>query len=231
MSPSAESTDKFRLVWLSYSLSTSTPSYGGGEGLRVEQTRSLDRGDTSNNSRWSLPNHLGTHLDAPLHFWRDGVAVEQIAPEQLVFDRVQLVDAQMPEGLLIRPEHLAEPLAEDLDLLLLRTGFGKSRGTREYWEHGPGVHSEFADHLRRSAPHCRMIGFDFISLSSFQHREVGRQAHRAFLDPQRPILILEDMDLSALDDRPDLTRVTVLPLRVDGADGAPVTVLAELGKS
>jgi len=38
-------------------------------------------------------------------------------------------------------------------------------------------------------------GFDSISVSSFQNRMVGREAHRAFLDPKAPILLLEDIDL------------------------------------
>ena len=48
-----------------------------------------------------------------------------------------------------------------------------------------------------------MIGFDFISLSSYTHRNLGRKAHRAMLGKMDisgvqldPILIIEDMDLS-----------------------------------
>ena len=73
----------------------------------------------------------------------------------------------------------------------------------------------------------RAIGFDFISLTAYQHREIGREAHRAFLAKYRdkpPIRIIEDMALAALSKAP--SEVTVLPLFVRGADGAPVTVLA-----
>ena len=79
-----------------------------------------------------------------------------------------------------------------------------------------------------------MIGFDFVSLSCFQARDLGRRAHRAFLaqrpdgleEVAAPILVIEDMHLAELDVAP--RRVVIAPLMYDAADGAPVTVIAEL---
>jgi kynurenine formamidase len=79
-----------------------------------------------------------------------------------------------------------------------------------------------------------MIGFDFISLSSYAHRDLGREAHRAFLaeleidgDNKDPILIIEDMDLSKI--KICLSKIIVSPLRFEMADGAPVTVFGFYG--
>jgi kynurenine formamidase len=75
----------------------------------------------------------------------------------------------------------------------------------------------------------RAIGVDFVSSSSISHRDDGRAAHRAFLapnDPGEPILLIEDMDLSA--DLSQLMRVVVAPLRVEGMDSACCTIIGEL---
>ena len=86
----------------------------------------------------------------------------------------------------------------------------------------------FAVALRSCFPELRVLGFDSISLSSFAHRKIGREAHKTFLDHHRPILLLEDMDLCMVDNIITLKQVIVAPLRVDGADGAPCTVFANI---
>jgi kynurenine formamidase len=73
-------------------------------------------------------------------------------------------------------------------------------------------------------------GLDSISLSSFTHRETGHEAHKAFLDHPNPILLLEDMDLSAIDNSVKLKQVIVSPLRVEDADGTLCTVFANIVK-
>ena len=68
---------------------------------------------------------------------------------------------------------------------------------------------------------------DLISVSSYSNREEGRKAHHAFLNPEvgEPILLIEDMKLD-LDT--SFTKVIVSPLRIEKADGVPVTVFAEI---
>jgi len=66
---------------------------------------------------------------------------------------------------------------------------------------------------------------DLISVTSREHREEGRAAHRAFLDPAgegNPVLLIEDMALAHV--RGALRAVCVSPLRVRDADGGPCTV-------
>jgi len=214
-------------LWLSYPLNSRTPGYAGGPGLEVQILRSLAQGDSSNNSHWSFPNHLGSHLDAPRHFAMDGLTIDRLPPEFFVFHHVQVVEPVIPGNLLLGPDQLGKDLRRETELLLIKTGFGKYRHTSRYWREGPGMLPESAEFLRESCPDLRVVGFDFISLTSLPHRELGRKAHRAFLTGNRPLLPLEDLDLRGVDSRTRFRRVTVLPLRVENSDGAPVTILAE----
>ena len=69
-----------------------------------------------------------------------------------------------------------------------------------YATNNPGLHPDLGRWFRVNYPEIRAVGMDWISISSFAHRETGREAHRAFLDPDgagQPIVILEDMDLSS----------------------------------
>ena len=80
--------------------------------------------------------------------------------------------------------------------------------------------------MRENLPSIRMIGIDWISISPYQDRELGREAHRVFLDQKgrnNPVLLIEDMDLSG--DLKELTEVWASPLRVERVDSAPCTVI------
>lgn len=228
-----ENAPETRWLCLSYPLDGDTPAYGGGEGLRCEAARCMDRGDSCNASVWTFSNHLGTHLDFPRHFSPDGRTLDDYPMEFFMFERVGFIALErVEEGEILTWERLQGArifrMPRDADLLLIKTGFGAKRGTPAYRQANPGFSPGLARDLRGRFPALRVLGFDSISLSSFAHRDLGREAHRAFLDHERPVLPLEDMDLSPLSAAWDVVRVLVVPLRVRGADGAPCTVPAQV---
>jgi len=218
-------------IWLSYPLSEKTPAYGGGEGLKVKTLKNIQQGDSCNNASWQLPNHLGTHVDAPRHFFAHGQSLDQFPPSFWVFSRVAIMEAA-PDGQsnLIEKEAVLSSLTGDPELLLLITKMGERRGRDDYITHNPGLSPELAPALKNNYPSLRAVGIDSISISSWQNRQAGREAHRAFLNPhgERPLLLIEDMFLAPLREGVFISRVFVLPMLVENADGAPCTVLAEL---
>ena len=217
-------------IYLSHFLGTDTPFYGGDKTFQVEQLRSMAAGETCNSSRWSFPNHAGTHIDMPRHFVPDGNCMDDYPPDFWLFRNIAVVDISplMPASL-IGPSMLEKSqVSETVELLLLKTGFGRVRKTPAYWRENPVFTPELADFLRTRFPSLRVFGFDSISISSWTDRMTGREAHRAFLGGERPILLIEDMNLDAVDESMDFSRVTVAPLLVTGADAAPCTVIAEV---
>jgi len=46
--------------------------------VEIEFALSLDRGDAANVSKLSMGAHTGTHMDAPLHFIKDGISIDQM---------------------------------------------------------------------------------------------------------------------------------------------------------
>ena len=47
---------------------------------------SMEKGDVNNASAFSMCAHNGTHVDTPLHFIRDGAAIDQVGLEPFVGD-------------------------------------------------------------------------------------------------------------------------------------------------
>ncbi len=221
------------MIFLSHTLRDDTIGYGGKPGFTAEQVRDIDCGDTANTMSFSLSNHIGTHIDAPKHFFADAPGVDDYDADWWTFRHVCVADVDgVGSGDLVEPRHLeGADLRPETDLVLIRTGWEAVRHAEDrdeqvrYGAAGPGLSAELADWLRERTA-VRAVGVDFVSVSSFLRRLDGRAAHRAFLDPTKPILLIEDMTLRALSGHPSF--VTVAPLRVDGADGAPVTVFAEV---
>lgn len=213
-------------IYLSYPLSPQTPAYGGGSGFSSRPDKQMAEGDSCNTQHWEMPNHIGTHVDAPRHFSAQGLTVDAYPADFWIFDHPRILDISpvTPETLIL-PEHMdLSKIPLKTDILLLRTGFFRFRGQDAYWRTSPGLSSDIADVLRQRLPFLRAIGFDLISVSSLAFREIGRNAHRAFLDHDQPILLIEDMDLSGVNGNSLSKQLVVAPVFVMGADGAPCSI-------
>jgi arylformamidase len=206
-------------IYLSYYLNENTPAYGGEEGsIQLERIRSISKGDTSNNMRFILPGHIGTHIDFPFHFSDIGKKLEHYPADFWLFDKIGLIICSVEDIL-----KEVEKLPADIEMLILKTGFGEKRGQCAYWQSQPVIKHTLAQKLKSLFPKLRVFGFDMISLTSKLNRLEGKLAHQYFL-LECDILILEDMDLSSLQTTP--TKVIVLPLMIAEADGAPCAVIA-----
>jgi kynurenine formamidase len=190
--------------------------------------------DASNSCIISLHNHTGTHIDAPKHFIDTGKSISDYSIEELIFRNPIIVDCPKNCAELITPDDLRPVLhqLEKCDCLILHTGYGKFRNEEKYRTNNPGIAPETISWIRKEFPNIRCIGFDSISISSFQHRNEGREAHKAAFAQKNslgvPLLLIEDMNLEVLSSNEILKKVIVIPWQIKGIDSAPCTVLAEV---
>ncbi|MCG8634091.1 MAG: cyclase family protein [Desulfobacterales bacterium] len=219
-----------KFIYLSHVLDETTPVYGNGASLTREQGNRMAAGDSCNTQVWHLSNHIGTHVDAPRHFCRDGAFLDDYPADFWICSSVFCLEAgDIGSGDIVSASCLTlDAVPEDIDLLLIKTGFGDLRGRHEYMMENPGFDPDMAEGLRSRFPNLKMIGFDSISLSSFASRPLGRIAHKAFLDHERPILIIEDMDLTQINQGGAVREAAVVPVRVRNSDAAPCTIIARI---
>ena len=217
--------------YLSHPYTPDTPSYGDRDRIVITPNSSIERGDTSNSSRWLFTNnHIGTHVDVPFHFDLEGKKILDFSPEEWVFHNVVLIDVPCDGPRLIDSADLEiVSSSSDIDLLLIRTGYENYRLEKKYWNENPGLAPSLPNYLRKRFPSLRCIGFDFISVTSFQFRESGKKSHIEFLRPpegQTPILAIEDMSLVHAANSIDW--VIVSPLLIENGNGSPVTVFSNM---
>jgi len=220
-----------KIVYLSHILDRSTPSYGNRNQFEIVKKTSIANGDPANDSLISTTVHIGTHIDLPYHFYENGQTIEQFEAFFFEFKNVLFISLA-PESIIIKDD-LVKKLEsvqdkEKYEIIIVKTGICHIRSTDEFSTKNYGFSPELAGYIRKNFPDVRMFGFDSISVASFSERAIGREAHKAFLQPELPLILLEDMDLSMCDSKTKINHITIAPLRAANCDGLPCTVIAYL---
>lgn len=206
-------------TYLSYFIDSETPAYGGKtNSVNISLTKSILKGDTSNDQTLELPGHIGTHIDFPFHFSSSGKKCNEYPASFWIFNKVGFLTCNVEEV-----EDNLFKLQSDIEILILKSGFGVNRNKNLYWSNQPIIPAHFATLFKEKFPKLRVFGFDMISLTSKLDRLEGKAAHINFLI-NNEILILEDMNLENLFETPN--KVLIGPLQIAETSGVPCNVIA-----
>jgi kynurenine formamidase len=191
----------------------------------------MERGDNSDTTAITVSSHSGSHLDVPRHFCPDGKTVKEIIPSNIRIAPVYCITINKTSGTPLQGSDI-EPFitpCKDAAGIFIRTGMYSVRDidSDRYCSRHPWVHPEVPSFLREHCPEIQIFGTDTISISSPAHREEGRECHRRFLCGRKPILLVEDMDLSNPNLSTEPLAITIYPWIVDELDGVPVLAFAE----
>lgn len=218
-----------RYVWLTHVLGKDTPSYAGRTVFRTTSDMSLAAGDKSNSVQLCLSNHLGSHVDAPRHFFPSGAVVSDFSPAEWIFDRPKVIEIKGGTPKRIEPRHLENGVfrgSDDADLLLIKTGMEQFRHRPTYWKDTPVYCPSLHDWVVSRFPCVTAVGLDTISIASPRCEASGIEIHRKLLGDG--IRIFEDLHLSHVSTRTPLKQVIALPIIFEESDGAPVTIIAQI---
>lgn len=218
------------MLFLSYILSDSTPSYGNRNQFTRIQKSNISKGDVANDSEILTNVHMGTHIDMPYHFYEKGQTIEEYDASFWFFKSVLIVEIEprnyvIEEELINKLENIED---QSYEILIVKTGACYSRDHDTYMLKNYGFSDKVAQYIRTKFNKVRVMGFDTISVSSFTNRARGRESHKSFLDPSQPILLLEDMDLKEVNENTQFQELIISPLRVSYCDGLPTTVFAKV---
>jgi kynurenine formamidase len=215
------------MVYLSHLLDSHTPSYGNRNKFEIVKKSDINSGDVANDSSISTTVHIGTHIDMPYHFYENGQTIEDFDSNFWFFRKPLFVEIHQEE--LIIKDNLISQLEniDDIgyDILIVKTGIEEYRDNDRFWDKNYGFDPDLYDYMIKKFPTVRVLGFDSISVSSFSDRLIGREAHKRFLNPNKPILLLEDMRLVEYTNKSKFNKIIIAPLRISKCDGLPCTVI------
>ena len=192
---------------------SSTPIYAGDAPMKFEFLHDMRKGDAFTLSAYSMGAHSGTHIDAPMHFVRDGASIEQI-PLGALIGAARVID--IPNG--VQAIDAAELNKHDwrgVPRVLFRT-----RSALRGWMSSATFHRDFA-YIAPDAAQLladagvQLVGIDYISAEQFG--AAAPLTHRTLLGRNIPIVEGLALDRISAGDY-DLI---VLPIKVGGHEGAP----------
>ena len=213
-----------RIVDLSHPVDEDTPVHPGDPVVRMGPAATV-AADGYNLLHVRMGSQTGTHVDAPYHFFDDGARIDQL-PLGLFLGPAVVADVRgKPARGRIEWADL-EPYADRLRpgrMLVLRTGWDEHWGTDAYVDH-PFLTGQAAERVVASG--IRTVAVDTLSLDETVPGGApagGFAAHLAVLGAGG--VIVENLrGLGGITVSDPV--LSVLPLRLAGADGAPVRAVA-----
>jgi arylformamidase len=206
-------------IWdISRTLSNDFAEWPGDEPFNYRLTNQIAKGASVNLGAITMSVHNGTHADARFHFDTDAESIETV-PLDIYLGRVTLVDlsqifSQSSEKHLITREDL-RPHTEQIaatSRLLVKTG--RWRDSTNFPKRIPVIAADLPAWLQKNG--VRLLGVDLPSMDEIDSKSL--QNHHALA--RAGIAIIESLDLS--DVASGIYNFAALPLKIAGADGAPV---------
>ena len=87
-----------KLIDVTVALDAQLPTYPNNTPFTLEPIKRVARGDSSNVSTLHMSAHAGTHIDAPRHFFDEGLAADALPLEMLV-GRARVIELTTRRGI------------------------------------------------------------------------------------------------------------------------------------
>lgn len=200
------------IIDISRALSPSTAVWPGDRPFEWSWSATIGEGSPVNVGAFCSSTHAGSHADAPRHFTREGRTIDEmdlsafIGPAQVI---------EIPDSSTIEPDQVPEVQAPRV---LFKTP--ASQEPDSSWSDSfPVLAPETTAHLAEQS--VVLVGVDTPSVDPPDSRELP--THHALSDAG--IVNLENLRFDGV--RPGLYQLMALPLKLIGADAAPVRAVLQ----
>ena len=185
--------------------------YPGNPPISITPQQEVSKGGSSNVSLLSFGSHTGTHVDAPKHFFNEGLGVDALALHVLMGPAMLICveDSVMAVG----EKELQLHEIKGHTRVLIKTRNSAFIREKEFHKDYTYLAPDGAEYLAELG--VRLVGIDYLSIEQFHSGH--HRTHKTLLS--RGIAIVEGLDLSAPPS--GVYELYCLPLKLVGIDGAP----------
>ncbi|MFE3055213.1 cyclase family protein [Nocardia sp. NPDC059239] len=213
-----------RIIDLSVPIRSGMQVYPGDPEVTIRPALTV-AADGVNVLHLDLGSQTGTHVDAPRHIDDSLPALDELPLDRFTGPGVVIDARAAGAGGVIGREYFADRVAAG-QIVLIATGWSQHWGTHAYLNH-PHLTVEAAEYL--IAAGVRTVGIDALSVDPTPTEEIP--VHRILCGANA--VIAENLtglsEVLAAQQAGERVEVSMFPLNLPGADGAPARAVARLG--
>lgn len=194
---------------ISWPISKDTTAYKDKKTINFETVKSFDK-DGFHESTIAMSAHSGTHIDAPLHFQKDGKTIDQLDLSQVVgkckvFDMSNVTDG-------ISQDHLENLDIQPHDIILFKTSNSALQPIDTFNSQFIFLEISGAQYLVQRK--IKAVGIDYLGI---ERGQAGHLTHNLLF--KHNIVIIEGLRLQAI--KQGSYFLCCLPLAMIGLEAAP----------
>lgn len=203
--------------WIDISLTIETGRivWPGDPGVEVSKLLQIDKGDICNTRLLTCPVHVGTHVDAPLHFINGGDGIETL-PLNSLAGIAKVIEIKNKTEIPL--EEIENSEINEGDIVLFKTiNSTVYLQEKSFNENYVYLSTKAAEYLVMKK--IATVGIDYYSIAGVNSNLV--ECHEVLLGAK--ITIIEGLDLSGIS--PGEYEFVCLPLKIKGSDGSPARAI------
>ncbi len=219
--------DDAKIIDLSYTLEQGMPVWPTHARFGAIVYETYDEGEISYHRQVSYGEHTGTHLDAPRHFFREGMSIDEVDVKSVIGRGVR-IDASFLKpceeytvGMLKKFEEENGEIRKG-DVVLFRFGweekYAVGKKGEEFLKDWPGLSGEAAQYLL--SKEVASVGTDALALDPFGSEDYP--SHQVLLGNGVPII----ENLRNLKKLPVFSYVIGLANKMKDGSGSPIRIIA-----
>ncbi len=186
------------------------PHWPGMPTPKIRLIKEFDK-DGVKNSVMSTDLHAGTHIDAPSHYFKDGISIDELPLHKFLGSTYVLkTDAQVIDSSVIQNN---KEVFKKYKRILFKTSNSKLLNKdfrKDYTAFDNSGAMELCKH------DIELVGIDYLSIQKFGNKY--SDVHKALL--LNNILILEGLDLSRVNE--GIYKLYAFPIHIIGVEASPV---------
>lgn len=170
-----------------------------------------------------MSSHTGTHIDAPNHFFEDGLTVEKIPLKRLIQNAILIkLFKKRNQSITLSDIKAFEEQYEQIpqnSTIVFFTNWQKNSEKSYFFTENPGLDEKAAKYL--VSKKINLVGIDSPSIDLGKNSKFP--VHKIF--SKKNILIVENLDnLEKIPSQKFL--LSIFPLKLKGASGSPIRAVA-----
>ncbi|MEJ8553296.1 cyclase family protein [Tepidibacter sp. Z1-5] len=206
-----------KVVDLTHVIHPNMPVFPGTEAPVFEAANTIEK-DNFCEMKMIMYSHTGTHMDAPAHMLKDGDTLDRMGVDRFVGKAI-ILEFKDKKHIELKDILKYEDKIAKSDFVIIKTGWSKFWGEKQYFEEFPSISVDVANWLVEF--NLKGVGVDAISIDDM--KSTSFEVHKTLM--KNNLIVIEN--LTNLEDvEVEFFTLAVLPLKTLNADGAPIRAIA-----